>query len=188
MNFLRLFRKPTKSEVYLQIADQIVLNALVIRLEIADQEPSVSDRVGRELAFFGLYMVDPGISSSGPAGRNEIIDAVSQYTATRYIEGIFSKAAPPELIRTQKSAFIEQYNYRIDVYGHCREVMSGPMGASAGSAMFALAYFLHAAISGDYEFDATDILCGRRKIEMSEMKHFARMDQQMMWTFLSHDS
>ena len=185
MNLFRLFRKPTKTEIYRQIANEIILNALFMRLEIVDESPSASDRVGREIAFFHLYRVDLcAFTELGTSGRNDLIGNVCPETASRYVEAILTKEAPSELLRNQRSAFIQQYNYRADIYGHCRVVTSGPYSESVGSEMFAFTYFLHIAISGDYGFDATDILCGRRKIEMSDMKHFPPVEKQMMWKLL----
>lgn len=185
MSILRLFRKPTKQEIHLQIAEQIVLNALMIRVQIVEQSPVVSDRVGRELAFFGLYSVDrKAFTELGSTGRDELIDSVSQLTAIRYIDAIFSKSAPQDLIRSQRSSFIEQYNYTTDIYGHCKDIMSGPIGAEAGSVMFAFSYFIHTAITGDRDFDATDILCGRRKVEMSDLKHLPQFDKTLPWMLL----
>lgn len=181
MGILSMFRKPTHSDIYQKIADNIILASLKYRTSIED-EPNMqlTADAGAEYAYLLLHLVDrAAFKLLGEEPRNDVFDGISKIVLANYCKAVLRPTTPDSKVQALAYNMMNDLNDRQAIYSQCTSLTGDPF-PSRGTLVFALSYFVYLALQRTANKDVDDILCGRRNLTKSENDDFPEMDDIIM--------
>lgn len=178
MRFLSLFRKAAPEDVYEEIAQKIVYSSFRYRATLEGGNDQQSADAGAEVLYFLINMVYRTVSHMvDPARLNEVMDEVIMRAIGLYVEFVLRPSTPQHvvnsLVRRMLSTLIERdalYS-QLTVMGE-----ESNTGFHAGTAVFALSYYIHRAMGLTDRDDVDDILWGKRRVQESDLDAFPKWD------------
>ena len=178
-----MFRKPTHSDIYKEIADNIILASLNYRNSIEDvPNMKLTADAGAEYAYLLLHVIDrAAFKLLGEELRNEVFDGISKIVLANYCKAVLRPTTPESKVQSSPYNMMNDLNDRQVIYGQCAS-LTGDSGPSRGTIGFALAYFVHLALQRTSRKDVDDILCGRRNLTKAEMDDFPGSDEILILT------
>ena len=181
MGIFSVFRKDTPQEVYQKIAADIVLVSLEFRRNFSgDSDSKQSINAGAEFSYLLVHLADSVASQVlGPAGRKEAFREILKFVIIGYVKADDSIESSYSVVKEEVSRMWDVMEERHDIYCQCKSLAGTPEFPfpSAGTKVFALAYFIHLAREGTSMDGVNNILCGRRNVTEENLAMFPRSDQ-----------
>lgn len=168
-----------KLEGYDLLIKRIVFLALFYRSKLNCDIQKSTD-ASSELIYFLLHIIDRQLFSLyGADKRDEIYDKLSNELIVEFSGALLKGNAPMDakrqLATSMRVKMLDDLNYRQEIYSKCESVF-GEKFPSAGTMIFALAFYIHKAL-GKTNIDNVDtILTGERRIEKEELTNFPSVE------------
>ncbi len=174
MKIFKLFRKEDTENVYEQIAQGIVLSSLLYRSEVEATNNQYSADAGAEIAYFLLHMLDEQLFKEiGPEARDKVFDKVAIKVLSDYVGATLKPETPIEIVLELGRSMLDTLNKRQTIYSRCQALLNkGDVVPPRGTILFALSFYIHRALRKTNRNDVGEILCGKRDIDISDLKDF----------------
>ncbi len=185
MNILSLFRKHSPEDIYDELAHKIIFSSLKFPVSVKfiqgiDATDEQKANSGKEIAYLLLHTLDRhAFQVLGQTGKDKVIDEVTKRVISRYCKSILRKDTPLNLIQDLACHMLNTFNERTFLYHRCQSVVDEENPWATGTMVFALSFYIHKALGQTNRDDVDDILCGKRKLEESDMRDFPMVTQEL---------
>lgn len=154
---------------------RIIFIALFYRSKVSN-DINKSTEASLEFIYFLLHIVDRQLFSlHGADKRDEIYDEFSNKIIVEFSDALLKKNTPMEvkmpLVAHTGIKMLDDLNKRQEIYAQC-QFMCGEKFPSAGTMIFALAFYIHKALGKTNIDNVDDVLVGEKKIEMEDLVNF----------------